>query len=404
MASATSGSEREIFAGYVCDDVSAQLLASIVAERGWSQDMVFKGGIAAGVRALGAMPVPEFLVVDISESVDPRADVQALADVCDEGTIVLALGSLNDVALYRDLLGAGVHDYLVKPLVADVLRAAIDSAHEALMTPDELEEAPQKGEEQNIVFVGVRGGAGTSTLAANVAWLKAQKGTQTALLDLDLYFGTSAMQFDLEPGRGLIDALENPSRVDGLFLERAVVKPSDKLAILCAEAPLGSVPPPAEGALAHLVEALGESYGCVVIDTPRHLIGEHPELLAAATDVVLVTDFSLTSARDCIRIQAYIKKVAPDTKLHLVADRVGIVPAEVDEKDFENSVEQAVEAKVPYDSKTALAAAQKGKIAVDAAPSSKLAGACKEVCALFDPDTGDATNSSSSWLGKLLKK
>jgi len=404
MASVTSSGDREIFAAYVCDEVSAQMLAAVVSERGWSQDMVFKGGIAASVRALGAMPVPEFLIVDISECTDPRADVQALADVCDEGTIVLTIGALNDVTLYRDLLNAGVHDYLVKPLSADVLRAAVESAVEALMTPEEIEEAHAIGDNQNIVFIGVRGGVGTSTLAANVAWLKAQNSTPTALLDLDLYFGTSAIQFDLEPGRGLIDALENPSRVDGLFLERAVVKPTDKLAVLCAEAPLGSVPPPAEGALTHLIETLDETYECVVIDVPRQLLGQHGELLATATDIVLVTDYSLTAARDCIRIKAHVKNVAPNAKIHLVADRVGIVSAEVEEKDFENSVEHTIEAKIPYDSKSALAAAQKGKIIVDAVPSSKLASACQDVYALFDTGKETGPTAKTSWLGGLFKK
>jgi len=404
MTSVTLSGAREIFAAYICDDVSAQLIASTIADRGWSQDMVFKGGIAAGVRALGAMPVPEFLIVDISECSDPRADVQTLADVCDEGTVVLAIGNTNDVTLYRDLLNAGLHDYLVKPLTADSVRVAIDAAVEAMMSPDEAEEFLAPSANQNIVFVGVRGGAGTSTLAANVAWLKSQKGVSTALLDLDLYFGTSAMQFDLEPGRGLIDALENPSRVDSLFLERAVVKPTEKLAILCAEAALGSVPPPAEGALSHLVEAMDENYACVVVDVPRQMLGEHSELLSAATDIVLVTDYSLTAARDCIRLMAHIKNVAPNAKLHLVADRVGIMPAEVDEKDFENSVEHTVAVKILYDSKVALAATQRGKVAAEALPTSKLSNAFRDVCALFDSEEEAASGAKKSWLGKLFKK
>jgi len=404
MTSVALSGDREIFAAYICDDVSAQLVASIAAERGWSQDMVFKGGIAASVRALGAMPVPEFLIVDVSDCTNPRADVQALADVCEEGTIVLTIGALNDVTLYRDFLNAGVHDYLVKPLSADVLRAAMESAVEAMMTPEEVEEAHAPGDSQNIVFIGVRGGSGSSSLAANIAWLKAEKGTDTALLDLDLFFGTSAMQFDLEPGRGLIDALENPSRVDGLFLDRAVVKPTDKLSILCAEAPLGSVPPPTEGALAHLIEAMSESYQCLIVDVPRQMLGENSDILAAATDIVLVTDYSLTAARDCIRIKAHMKNVAPNAKLHLVADRVGMAPAEVEGKDFENSVEDSIEAKIPYDSKAALAATQKGKIITDAMPSSKLAAAYREVCALFDSEEEKANGSKKSWLGKFLKK
>lgn len=404
MTSVATSGDREKFAAYVCDDVSAQTLATVATEFEWSRDMVFMGGIAAGVRALGAMPVPEFLIVDISDSTDPRADMQALADVCDEGTIVLAIGALNDVALYRDLINAGVHDYLVKPLSNDHARMAFGSVEEILNAPEETTEEEIIGEGQNIIFVGIKGGAGASSLASNIAWLQAQDGKSTAILDLDLFFGTSAMQFDLEPGRGLIDALENPARVDGLFLERAVVKPLEKLAVLCAEAPLGSIPSPAEGALSHLVGAMAENYHTVIVDVPRQMLALHSEILTTATDVVLVTDFSLTAARDCIRVKAHIKNVAPNARIHLVADRVGQSTAEVEEKDFENSVEHAVEAKVPYDAKAALMATQKGKIIIDAAPSSKLSGAYKDVAKLLKPEGEETNDKNTGWLGKLLKK
>src|SRR3546814_20570616 len=73
--------------------------------------------------------------------------------------------------------------------------------------------------------IGVRGGVGASTIASSVAWLMGDTvGRTTALLDLDVHFGTGALSLDLEPGRGLTDAIENPSRIDGLFIERAMVQ------------------------------------------------------------------------------------------------------------------------------------------------------------------------------------
>ena len=87
--------------------------------------------------------------------------------------------------------------------------------------------------------IGVRGGVGASTLATSLAWLLGDKGGRsTALLDLDVHFGTGALALDLEPGRGLTDAIENPSRIDGLFIERAMVRANDKLCVLSAEAPI----------------------------------------------------------------------------------------------------------------------------------------------------------------------
>ncbi len=398
-----SDSLRAPFAAFMCDEMSSQILHPLVIERGWAPDMVFAGGIAAGVRMLGGMPCPEFMVVDLSDSTDPRADMQALADVCEAGTVVLALGTINDVTLYRDLLNAGVHDYLVKPLTATVLQSAIATAQEAIQSPAQDDEPEDLSTGERAVFIGLRGGIGTSTLVSNVAWLMAEKKQSTVLLDLDLYFGTSAMQFDMEPGRGLSDALENPDRVDGLFLERAVVKPQENLAILGSEAPIGTLQEPVAGTLQHLVGSLSDNFKNVVVEVPRQMIGGHSDLLSAAKDIVLVTDYSLTAARDCIRLIAHIKQVAPAASIHVVASKTSSIPQEVEQKDFENSIEQAVGATIPFDTKTIMAAAQQSKLVTDNAAASKLSAAYKDVLAAISAENEDV-DQASGWFGKLFKK
>ena len=61
--------------------------------------------------------------------------------------------------------------------------------------------------------IGTRGGSGGSMTATSLSWLLSAKANRlTALLDLDVHFGTGALAMDLEPGRGLTDAIENPSR------------------------------------------------------------------------------------------------------------------------------------------------------------------------------------------------
>ena len=394
---------RPPFAAFICDEISSQILHPLVIDCGWSADMIFAGGIAAGVRMLGGMPCPEFMIVDLSESEDPRADMQSLADVCEAGTVVLAIGTVNDVTLYRDLLGAGIHDYLVKPLVADVLREAIITAQEAMMVTEVEEEPEDNTPGERVVFVGMRGGVGTSTLVSNVAWLMAEKKDKTVLLDLDLYFGTSAMQFDLEPGRGLSDALENPERVDGLFLERAVVKPHEHLAILGSEAPVGSLQEPSNGSLQQLVGSLAETFKNVVVDVPRQMLGALSDLLTAAKDIVLVTDYSLTAARDCIRVMAHIKQVAPSASVHVVSSKINANPQEVDQKDFENSIEHTTDVCVPFDTKTLMAAAQHSKLVVDGTPASKLAAAYREVLSAITAIDEDAL-SDGGWFAKWFKK
>src|SRR3546814_6947064 len=74
-------------------------------------------------------------MVDLSESGDPLNDINALAEVCEPGTIVIATGQVNDVRLYRDLMSSGIQDYLLKPLNADMLRETLLGAQAALTSP-----------------------------------------------------------------------------------------------------------------------------------------------------------------------------------------------------------------------------------------------------------------------------
>ena len=71
---------------------------------------------------------PRILVVDISDVPLPVTEVQRLADVCEPGVSVIVIGTRNEVGLYRDLLQAGVAEYIVKPLTADLVGKALNTA------------------------------------------------------------------------------------------------------------------------------------------------------------------------------------------------------------------------------------------------------------------------------------
>ena len=231
---------RDPYAAYVCDETAAETLRPIAVEMGWAPEKVNKGGLRNAVQSLSVSASPQILFVDLSESGDPLNDINALAEVCEPGTVVIAAGQVNDVRLYRDLIVSGIQDYLLKPLNPDMLRDAFTHAQTVLNAP-KVSDTGTERPHISTAFIGARGGVGASSLATGVAWVLSEKGARTtALLDLDVHFGTGALSLDLEPGRGLTDAIENPSRIDGLFIERAMVKSSEMLSVLSAEAPINS--------------------------------------------------------------------------------------------------------------------------------------------------------------------
>lgn len=370
------------FAAFVCDPGTTETLVPILSEHEWPLDCVSTGGIENAIRVLGASPSPRYLLVDLSEASDPRADINALAEVCEPGTSVIALGTINDVALYRDLIDAGIIEYFVKPVTSDEIRMAILNAEQALRIAEEGHQTtPEEDIKRTISVVGVRGGVGASLIASSVAWIIANEiGRSVALLDLDIHFGTDALAFDLEPGRGLVDALDNPGRVDGLFIERAVIKESENLSVLSAEASLSEAAIPDPAALSHLIEELRGGHSVVIMDAPRTLVAQHPMIMTEATDIILVTDLSLAATRDTIRILNHIKDMAPNTRVRLLANRVGgNGPVEVEQSDFEASVERKVDWVLPFDPKTVVMAAKRGKPLPQSAASTKLVSLLKDI-------------------------
>jgi pilus assembly protein CpaE len=399
---------REPFTAYVCDDSTADMLRSVVGEFGWQQDKINKGGLRNAVQSLSVSASPLVLFVDLSESGDPLNDINALAEVCEPGTVVIAAGQVNDVRLYRDLLASGIQDYLLKPFNPDQMRDAFAAAQLALAGPRVVEQSADQPH-LSTAIVGVRGGVGASALASSIAWLFAEKmNRSTALLDLDVHFGTGALSLDLEPGRGLTDAIDNPSRIDGLFIERAMVKATDQLSVLSAEAPINQPLLTDGSAFFQLQEEIRNAFQTTVIDLPRSMLVQHPHLMHDVQTAVIVTELTLAGTRDTIRLLSWMKANASHAKVLLVANKV--LPAsggEVSRKDFEGSVERKIDVLIPHDAKLAVQAAKLGKPMAEVGKTGKVTPLMQqivnELIATVDTDAAERAGSktSKSLLGKL---
>ena len=176
---------------------------------------------------------------------------------------------------------AGASDYLVKPVSREAL--AIGSRKARSSTGG----GPGGGLGQVVAFIGSRGGVGTTTTAVACAWMLAEKHKEsTVLLDLDLHFGTVALNLDTDPGSGLCEALEQPSRIDALFVDRATIKVSDTLRILAAEAAVAETLMIDAGAIDVLLYELRRKFAWVVIDLPRWVTPTQRVVLGAASRVV----------------------------------------------------------------------------------------------------------------------
>src|SRR6188474_2450641 len=369
---------RDPFTAFVCDDATADMLRPVAVEHGWSPEKVNKGGLRNAVQSLSVSASPTILFVDLSESADPLNDINALAEVCEPGTVVIASGQVNDVRLYRDLVASGIHDYLLKPFTVDQLRDTF--AHAQMILSGPRGEAQADKPHVMTAVIGVRGGVGASTIASSLAWLLGERAHRsTALLDLDIHFGTGALALDLEPGRGLTDAIENPSRIDGLFIERAMVRATEKLCVLSAEAPLNQSILTDGSAFFQLQEEIRHAFEGTVIDLPRNMLVQFPHLVNDVQAVIVVVEFTLASARDTIRLLSWLKTNAPAAQPLIVANKMQPGVSEISKADFEASIERKINYAIPFDQRAAANAAKLGQTFADANRATKSSQVIRDI-------------------------
>src|SRR6476620_10698595 len=98
-----------------------------------------------------------------------------------------------------------------------------------------------------------------------------------------------------------------------------------------------------------------------VIDLPRNMLINFPHLLADVNVVILVTEMTLASARDTIRILSWLKANAAHAQVVIVANKVQAGIAEISKQDFEASIERKINFQVPFDLKAATNAAKLGQ-------------------------------------------
>lgn len=359
---------------FLTEAQSAALVAGIIGPHG-SAGRVQPGGINAAIAFLKDNASPKILLVDISGVPEPMARVDALAEVCAPGTMVVATGVANDVALYRDLKNAGIYEYLVKPIQPEVLKTVVLEAASggAKAEPDSSKPV--------LMIVGTRGGVGASTVAINIAGTLARQGKKTILLDLDLQFGSIALTLDIDPGHGLREALDRPERVDSMFLNSSAVKVGENLYVLAAEEGVNETVAVSGEPLATLLHELQRHFDAIVVDLPRHVAVANWEAIARAHALMIVADLSLVGIRDTTRFLTAAKDVVDAAKVKLMISSVGgDRGAKIDRKEFETALNRKVDYVLPEDAKSLSAANRAGRTVVDVAAGSKIAAALRDVC------------------------
>ena len=333
-----------------------------------------EGGIDAAVTQLSDKTTPDLLIVESAGTQDQMFDqLEALANVCDPETRLILIGVENDIELFRTLIAEGVSDYMIAPIADEQLKASVTKIFQT-----------RSGEDGRVIaFVGMTGGTGSSVIAHNVACELAETyDEQVIVVDLDISYGTAALNFNMHPRQTIVDALSNSGALDAAMVNQYLMEFGDtKLSVLTSPSSLGTGMHVSSQPLDAVLGVVKPMAGFIVLDIPHVWEDWVNDALAGADEVVMVCRPDLTNLRNAKNVIEYIgAKRGVDAPTRLVLNQVGAAKrADLTNKDFVEAIALNPVASIPFDPEAFGNALNTGELLSKASPKSKATVAIAEL-------------------------
>ena len=169
---------------------------------------------------------PELAVVDIRDDAGGLANIERVR-LTAPAAAIFAVANGADPDLILQAMRAGANEFFIWPPADDAFHAAIRRAAARRETSHGARTA------QTFTFFGVKGGAGTTTVAVNCGVELARLSKRPVLiLDLKPGLGEVALFLGVRSRYTILDAIDNLHRLDREFLKELVVKHKSGLEIL----------------------------------------------------------------------------------------------------------------------------------------------------------------------------
>ena len=356
------------------------------------------GGVQAAVAFYKNASTPNLIIIEsLLDRTDMLGEFDRLAEVCDPGTKVVAIGHVNDVLLYRELLRQGVSEYVVAPV--KVLQV-IESISTIYTDP----ETGPVG--QVIAFVGGKGGSGSSTVCHNTAFsIASALKSDVVIADFDLPFGTAGLDFNQDPLQGLADALASPERLDEMVLDRLLSRCSDHLSLFAAPGTLDRPYDLDPASCDTVLDVVRENVPWIAVDVPHLWTAWAKQVVLRADYVVITAAPDLANLRNTKNLVDQLKGSRPnDRPPLLVLNQVGVPKRpEISVKDFGYAIELEPKIVIDFDAQLFGTAANNGQMIEEVSDKSKAADAFRSL-ANFLTDRSEQKSERQSMLAPILAR
>lgn len=335
-------------------DQLRQTLMSLVAS-GRKLSIVGYARDGLEVAQMAAHTKPDLMFVDIEMPGIDGFEACKLAVAANPETICVMVADGPSAEIHTAAMRAGARAVLDLQQSESVLRVLLDELVELREAKHKPEYALATDPEKMPVSIAVtaaKGGAGKTTVAANLSVLLARRfPDQVVLVDFFGQFGNVALSLDLQPNVGISDLL-GYQELDVELVESHLLRHESGLKILAgvsrgSQEHLAGVTVPQ---LATLLGMLRRRSRFTVFDIQPLLWPASPYVLSRCQHVLVITNLDdIAAMRDTSALLAMILQGnVPADRIKLVANRVSR-DSEFSVRDLEESTGVKVWAQIPDD-------------------------------------------------------
>ncbi len=246
-------------------------------------------------------------VVLVHDELGPDPALQVVRDLSMRrptcSTVIVSSAASTDV--FTAAMEAGARGLVLAPVAFEDLRSRVEAAGATaqnmrrLMASPVTQDGAGHGRARVVTLVGAKGGVGTTTIAAHIAFdlVRSAPGQRVCLVDLDLEKGDVAALIEVRHRASIADVAKVSDDLSARAVNDAVVVHESGLHLLLTPDDVRDVEAVTPRALREVVAVLRQEYDLVIVDAGSHVTPIQATAVELADEVVMVTTPDVLSLR-----------------------------------------------------------------------------------------------------------
>ncbi len=356
----------------------------------------FEGGIESLTKAAGSEQ-PNLVILDVSGLALSQMDLLDRFSLQHPDTVFILLRESVSPDFLMAAMHIGVKDVLPIPLIYDDLKQAVLRVEKKYSVASN----PTKSGKV-IVFASGKGGAGTTFLASNLAYMLAEEQeVSVALFDFNLQFGDALLFISNHvPLYTLADVASNISRLDASLLASSMVRIMPNFSVLAAPEEIERAAEVKPEHIDVLLKLAKKNYDYVIVDIDAMLNATSIKALDHADMIFVVLQETMPFIRSAKKMLTALQSIGfAKDKIKLLINRYE-KRGDIELSDVETALGMKVFEVIPSSYDVVLASENQGLPILKVAKHDPVTKSLKVIAEeLVDGHKLKAT----TWLSRLLQ-